>query len=202
MKNKSSYTSYGWKNKTPSNNEGFTLLEVLAALTLMGLIMLTVFLAFQNTYTIWERSHNQGETERITRLITRRLENVLGSVYLYPYRDRKITLLTGDYQGFSLPVYSEEGLGRAEFRLIENSLIYRLENLRNSEIKSEELLVTKLQTMEFSYLDQAGVWRDYWREDYYPRLVSIRNIRLDSKEGEDDLPPIILPLLVGTEYEK
>lgn len=178
-------------------------MEVLAALTLTGLIMLAIFSTLQNTYTVWWRSHTGGEPERISRLLTRRLEDVLNSAYLYPYYDQKIPLLSGDHRGFSLPVYGPDGLLRAGFLLREDSLIYCCENLRNPEKSTfEKILVTGVQEINFAYLDEkTGIWRSSWQENYYPRLVSLRNIHLQRGEGIQILPPVIIRLWVGTEYD-
>lgn len=203
MTNKSPFPGCRWNEKTFSADKGFTLLEVLAALTLTGLILLAIFFALQNTYTVWWRSHTGGDTERISRLITRRLEEVLNSAYLYPYHDQKITLLSGDHRGFSLPVYGPDGLVRAGFLLKENSLVYYCEDLRNpEESASEEILVSGVQEINFAYLDEeTGIWRSSWQENYYPRLVSLKDIRLRRGEEDQKLPPVIIPLWVGTEYE-
>lgn len=202
MTNKSSSPACRWSRQTLFTDNGFTLLEVLAALTLTGLIMLAIFSTLQNTYTVWWRSHTGGDPERISRLITRRLEDLLNSAYLYPYYDQKIPLLSGDHRGFSLPVYGPDGLLRAGLSLNDGALIYSCVNLRNPQETFTETLVAEVQEISFAYLDgKTGLWRSSWQENYYPQLVSVRNIRLRQGEKELILPPVTIPLWVGMEYE-
>ncbi len=203
MTNKLSSPAWRWSRRPFFADNGFTILEVLAALTLTGLIMLAIFSTLQNTYTIWWRSHTEGDPERISRLLTRRLEDLLTSAYLYPYHDQKIPLLSGDHKGFSLPVHGPGGLLRAGFFLREDSLVYWCEDLRNPEKETfEEILVTGVQEIEFAYLDgKTGLWHSFWQENYYPRLVSLRKIHLRRGEEIRILPPVTIPLWVGTVYD-
>ena len=194
--------SPGWKrSKAFFAGRGFTLFEVLVTITLTGFILLGILTVLQNATVFSWRSYTRGDKERVLRLVTRRLEETLNSAYLCPYLGVELPLLTGDPQGFSLPVCREGVPGRAGFVLRGGALIYRWEGIRDGEVK-EETVVTRLPEGAFSYLNgKTGIWLSLWQEDYYPRLVRLRlNWRGAEAEAAGLLPDLILPILVGTEY--
>lgn len=181
---------------------GFTLFEVLVTITLTGFIMLGILSALQNTAVFSRRSYARGDKERIIRLVTRRLEETVGSAYLYLHDDGRVSLLKGDMLGFSLPVYREAVLGQAGFTLRDGNLIYRWEGIRDGKVWDETIATQLPPGAVFSYLDgKTGIWHSTWQESYYPRLV---RLRLKGEGGQagaaDPIPDIILPILVGTEY--
>jgi prepilin-type N-terminal cleavage/methylation domain-containing protein len=197
--------SPGWKRSKTFffTGRGFTLLEVLVTITLTGFILLGILTVLQNTAVFSWRSYTRGDKERVIRLLTRRLEETLNSAYFCPYLGVELPLLTGDPQGFSLPVCREGVPGRAGYFLRDGDLIYRWEGIRDGEV-TEEAVVTRLPGGAFSYLDgKTGIWLSLWREEYYPRLV---RLRLNWREAEVEteatglLPDLIFPVLVGTEY--
>ena len=195
--------SPGWKRSkafSPSSR-GFTLFEVLVAITLTGFIMLGILNVLQNTAAFSRRSYSRGDEERAIRLLTRRLEETLNSAYLCPYLGVELTLLRGDTRGFTLPVCREGAPGRAGFFLRAGGLVYQWEGIRDGEV-TEETVIARLPEAAFSYLDgKTGLWVSYWQEDYYPRLVRLRlNWREAETGGSGPLPDIIFPVVVGTEY--
>lgn len=192
----------GWKRSKAffRTGRGFTLFEVLVTITLTGFIMLGIITVLQNTADFSWRSYTRGDKERVLRLLTRRLEEILGSAYLCPYIGEKLQLLNGNTQGFSLPVSREGVTGRVGFFLHDGDLVYRWEGIRDGEV-AEETVITRLPGAVFSYLDgKSGLWIPYWQEDYYPRLVRLR-LHWQEETGESEpLPDLIFPILVGTEY--
>lgn len=195
--------SPGWRRSKAFflTDRGFTLFEVLVAITLTGFVLLGILNVLQNTAVFSWRSYTRGDKERVLRLVARRLEETLNSAYLCPYLGVELPLLDGDMRGFSLPVSREGVPGRAGFFLRAGSLVYRWEGIRDGEVQ-EETVAAGFPEAAFSYLDgKTGLWLSYWRNEYYPRLVRLRlNWREAESDEKDPFPDIILPILVGTEY--
>jgi prepilin-type N-terminal cleavage/methylation domain-containing protein len=207
MKDKFTLENYGLiQNKR--EEEGFTLLEVIIALTLTGVILFMLSPALFNIEHLLFRENEGAEVSRVQRLISRKMEEILGNAYLYPFYDGRLDSFSGDAWGFSLPTVTEKGLGQTEVRIDGEQLFIKWESFHtnhNSEEVTEEpeiiMLTAQLNESSFSYLDEkTGTWISSWYEDYYPRLVQFNSALIQAEGAECKLVPIILPLKVGQVY--
>jgi hypothetical protein len=186
---------------TKREEEGFTLLEVVIALTLTGFLLLMLSPTVFNLQRLLFRENEAAIVNRIQRLIYRKLGEILGNAYLYPFYDGKVESFSGEQWGFSLPVVTKQGLARAELFINGEKLIARWERYHSDEENDEQemvVLTNQLVTSAFSYLDgKTGVWRNAWHEDYYPRLVQF-NAAIEQQDSKTRaLIPIVIPLKVG-----
>ena len=187
---------------------GFTLLEVLLALTLTGLLLLLLSPALFNMDRFLFRTNVTAEQSRMQRLLYRRLAATLDNVYHYPFFDGNFPPFTGDERGFTVLTQSEEGLAQTEYllqggELQLTSFYYERDTLATEPQEKEEtvILANRLVNPYFAYLDEtSGVWRSVWDEKDYPRLVRlITGLRFESGD-EYDLVPVVIPLRIGQKY--
>mgnify|MGYP000971000573 CR=1 FL=1 len=207
MKDKFTLENYGLI-QSKRKEEGFTLLEVILALTLTGVLLFMLSPALFNIERLLFRENEGAEVSRVQRLISRKMEEILGNAYLCPYYDGNLDSFSGDAWGFSLPTVTEKGLGWIEVRINGEQLIIKWESFYSNEssdgVKEEPgiiILAGQLIEPSFSYLDEkTGTWINSWYEDYYPRLVQFNSGFIQPEGAECKLVPIILPIKVGQVY--
>lgn len=189
---------------------GFTLLEVMAALTLTGLVVMAALTLYGNGYTVYQHSMTRGKPEKVTLLIYQRVAEQLGAAYRYPFSDQRFPSFAGTASAFRMLTDGEKGLASEELLLTDGKLVYRKESLRNPKEKREETILTGVAG-EFRYMDEsAETWRSDWTEESaYPALLRLdlqvysQSNREDQGGGgslRQDLPPLVFPIMVGREY--
>jgi prepilin-type N-terminal cleavage/methylation domain-containing protein len=209
MSIKFSLAAQGGKHTKKKEGEaGFTLLEVLLALTLTGLLLVLLSPALFNMERFLFRSNATAELSRVQRLLYRRLAATLDNAYQYPFFDGNFPSFTGDERGFTVLTHSEEGLARTEYLLQGEELQLKIYYYQRDMLaaKPEEkgetiILAHHLANPSFAYLDEtSGVWRSVWNEEAYPRLVRlVAGLRFESGDA-DDLVPVVVPLRIGEKY--
>lgn len=187
----------------PRNDAGFTLLEVLMALTLTGMVMLAALSLLRNTYGLWQRNFSEDATTRAARLLTINMRRIVDRAYYYPYLDGKIEHLRGTDDGFDLPVVTERnGIQREGLYFAEGQIVIRQYDTAQPNEVREELLLEKVAAAKFTYLQaDRGVWVDYWDDRDYPRLIRLEiSLRAeDTAGGEKRVPPLVVSIPVGME---
>jgi prepilin-type N-terminal cleavage/methylation domain-containing protein len=193
-----------------AGRSGFTLLEVMAALTLTGLVIMAALALYGNSYTVYQHSMTRGKLENVTLLIYQRVAEQLGVAYQYPFYDQRSSSFQGTASAFRMLTDGENGIAIEELMLTDGKLVYKKESLRNPEEKREETILTGV-TGEFQYIDEsAEAWRSDWTEDRaYPALLRL-DLQVHSKSNRkdrggdsslrQDLPPLVFPIMVGREY--
>lgn len=204
MNAKFSFTKY----KLRRNNKGetgFTLLEVLLAVSLTGILLLLTFPALSNLSRYLTRAYDTTTSSRVQRLLYRKLAETLENAYWYPYYDDRLGRFTGDERGFTVPVVEDIGLVLAEFQWNGSELTFKRSQFRRhnagpeEEINPETVVLTdQLVNPAFSYLDgNSGVWRSVWREEYYPRLVRFTSAFRFRNGQETTLVPLVFTVRAG-----
>lgn len=204
MNVKFSFIRYNLK-KINREEAAFTLLEVLLALTLTGILFILIAPALSNLSRFMFRTDDTVEHSRIQRLLYRKIAETLDNAYWYPYYDGKLPGFTGDERGFSVPAVRDDGLGQAEFQLNGGELIFRWSLFPQPNMAPEErgsrvtmVLTDQLIDAAFSYLDgKSGVWRSVWAEEYFPRLVRFTGGFQHRSGQETLLVPLVFPIRVG-----
>jgi general secretion pathway protein J len=179
---------------------GFTLLELLVAMTLLGLLMTVLFGGLRFGARAWERGmeHSRGTDEiRLAQMHIRR-----GLELAYPYFISDLERPRIDFDGTServrflaLAANSQSPGGRARIILSSSQqdgalalLIEARPELALPEIPFEsDVLVSGFKTLEFSYYGSSGrddppEWLDRWIDrTRLPLLVRVR-----AEFAEDD----------------
>ncbi len=170
---------------------GFTLLEVVVSLTILGFILLIVFGAFRLGLSAWERGESTREEYQTVRTVTQLISRQLKSAFPYKIKTKKAE---GDYLAFegtahslklvsALPVKAQrpEGFVYAfyEFREGGNGggqLVLYEERALNKDFfeeppkeDSEVTLLQGITDLKFEYLreedklnDQPEEWVEEW----------------------------------------
>src|SRR5690554_3245622 len=95
------------------NEEGFTLIEILIAVTITGIIIGAVFMFLHQGLFTWENTADRGEWEQNWRVFDRRIKDDLAN--LYYSRIYKENIFEGDYQGITWVIKKDEVLKEVNY---------------------------------------------------------------------------------------
>jgi general secretion pathway protein J len=189
--------------RRPSGAEGFTLLELLLALAIVGALLAIAFGGLRVAISSWTRGEDRAELQQHTRGIVQILGRTLAGAY--PYRgaygegvekrllfhgaDNRVELVTqaapfpsgvpAAFTAVVIAIEDDDRLGRA--------LVIRQRVLPNREPFSEAAVVLRdptIQELEIRYLSGGsdGAWTDSWDADSEQQLPLGIRVRLASTQ--------------------
>jgi general secretion pathway protein J len=193
---------------------GFTLLELLIALSIVGALLAIAFGGLRMAIAAWTRGEDRAELQQHTRGITQIVGRAVGAAY--PYRgafgegpEKRILFRGAEHrlefvtQAAAFP----SGVSAAFTAVViamENTtegpaLVVRQRVLPNREPFSEAAVVLRdpmIQGLEFGYLVSEGNWVDRWDADAEKKLPAAIRIRFStSRNGKlEPSPPITVSL--------
>lgn len=204
---------------------GFTLVEVVIALSLFAALMVLVFGAMRFANTAVEKGETRAELASDVRLIQSFLRRELSQAFPQRFREktgpqakiafegesqkmfwvapRPAKLNTGGMAAVSIEVVDEGNFERRNKKLVMRRTLLKsdandFEALADAEVKP---LMENLDSMEFNYFgsekdtDEA-TWRDTWEQaQRFPRMVRVRGKRVDGYV----LPDLVIALQLGEE---
>lgn len=202
---------------TPKRTRGFTLLELMIGLALLGLIMSLIFAGLQLVVRGWDEAEAASERANRIRLVRGLLLRELAAVYPYRWKGSADMNLAFVGAGDSLKFVSSTppragpgGLNMVELRIAKTDKDVRL--LMRRRIPRPELrdfdemergdsveLLDGLESAAFEFFGSdtppgKPYWRDKWEDSQrLPRLV---RVSLRSK-GTPAWPPVIVALRVS-----
>jgi general secretion pathway protein J len=189
----------GWRR-----SGGFTLVELLVAMTLLGLIFVALFGGLRFGTRTWEvgneRSEAFAEVEVMQSLLRRQLAQAV--MLRVPVGAEAVFVGEGDRLGFAAPGPSQTGVGGLylfeiftepsdeNHRLVLRWQIHRpeLEFPLDGEASKRRVLLENVEGLRFSYFGDTEKkkdvqWNDSWSGlDVLPKLVSIQ-VALPSGDG-------------------
>jgi len=187
--------------RAPISPNGFTLLEILLALSILATVLSTVFASYTGTFRVVSETEAQAEIYQMARVALERILEDLESFYLP--KQSEISEAEEAEQPFEFAnsslrfpsrarlVFGEEdqSWGTAEIRYYveegdggEGLILYRRERPQWGEEEASEEgesglpLCERLASVKFSYLDAEGEETEDWdpsSEDEIPKLVSV-----------------------------
>jgi general secretion pathway protein J len=176
----------------PRSDAGFTLIEVLVALTLLAMLSVGLVTTFRTGHGAYARVVEAGDSGWNVVIAQRSLRRLLESTYPFEPADggRASTVgLQGDRLRltFSAPMPLAAG-GSGHYRYEvgtrtaaggRKALVVRSSLDRNGMFQgsvAEEVILEDIEEVEWGYLDAAGAqrWRDDWSERRPPALVRLR----------------------------
>ena len=193
---------------------GFTLLELLIALAIVGALVAIAFAGLRVAIAAWSRGEERAETQQHARGITQIVGRAVGGAY--PYRgplgeapERRILFLgtenrlelvtqmapfpSGVLAAFTAVVIAleDDAQGRA--------LVVRQRVLPNREPFTKAPVVLRdstIQGLELRYLDPQGSWVESWDAETEQRLPAAVRIRFASPRGVrlEPSPPMTVSL--------
>lgn len=202
--------------RASARSAGFTLLELVIALSIVGALLAIAFGGLRVAIAAWGRGEDRAEVQQHTRAIIQIVGRAVGGTY--PYRgalgeapERRM-LFEGEDARLSFVTraapfpYDVDPAFTAVVIGIENDqdgrgFVVRQRILPNREPFTRATVVLRdpsIQTIELKYLRVDGTWVDKWDVDVEGQLPSAIRIRFVRAEGArvDPLPPIMVSLRV------
>jgi general secretion pathway protein J len=202
------------KGDRRARTAGFTLLELMIALSIVGVLLTIAFGGLRMGIVAWARGEDRAEVQQHDRGLSQIMVRTVGATY--PYRGplgeavEKRLLFRGEEHrvelvsqtpAFPSPIptaftavvlaLEEDAQGRA--------LVVRQRLLPNREPFTKAAVVLRdpmIQGLEFSYLSDEGTWADTWDADNEKKLPSAIRIRFSTMRGDrlQRSPPITVTL--------
>ena len=202
---------------TPRLARGFTLLELMIGLALLGLIMTLIFAGLQLTIRGWDATEATGERVNRVRLARTLLQRELAAVF--PYRWKNATEMNLAFVGArdslkfvssTPPRAGRSGLNLVELLLSKNDTGLRLlmrhrvpaTDLRDfdeMERADSVILLDDLESAGFEYFgSDTPSAKPYWRDKWEDRQRLPRLIRVSLRtKGAPAWPEIVIALRVS-----
>jgi general secretion pathway protein J len=175
-------------------NQGFTLIEVVITLTLLGFIVLIIFGAFRLGLSAWERGESTKEEYQRLRMISELISQQVKSAVPYKIKSEKAE---GDYlafegtahsvkfvsalsmkarnpEGFVYAIYQfkEEGNEAGRLILFEQRVVNRDFFAEEPSEDSGHPLLEGISTVRFEYYreeDPSKDWKEEWVDEWNAR---------------------------------
>jgi len=202
-----------------SGERGFTLLELLLALAIVGALVVIAFGGVRIALAAWRQGEDRAEAHQHARSIALSLARSISAAYPYtaPLAEgpTRTLLFTGGESRLEFvsqaPPYPASTpvaftavifeLGTSDER---RGLVVRQRVLPNRDPFTEAVVVFNdpvLTTLSFSYLDDGGAWQTAWETETNKRLPRAIRISVGGTLGGrvETLVPMTIPLRVGTE---
>lgn len=202
---------------------GFTLIEVMVTLTILGFILLMVFSVFRLGLSAWEKGESSKEKYQTMRVISQMIARQVKSIVPYRIKTRKSE---GDYLAFqgtdrslkfvsALPLKSrrpeglvyviyefrEEGRGKGRLVLYEQRVLNRDFIEEDPKPETAISLFEGISRVRFEYYreespekDQAGSWLEEWNTKEERELP--RAIRLTLVQGKGKKAEEEFPIVI------
>jgi general secretion pathway protein J len=200
-----------------ADQRGFTLLELVIALAIVGALLVVAFGGMRVALAAWTQGEARAEVHQHLRGVALILGRALGGTY--PYRapvgvapdpvllfrgaDARLEFVTQTPPfPFQIPVAFAAVVLSVESDDQGPALVVRQRSLPNREPFAEAEVFLRdaaVQRIQLSYLNASGQWADAWdpeTEDALPRAV---RITVSTVRGErvDELPPLTVALRTG-----
>ena len=198
---------------------GFTLVEVMITMTILGFILLIIFGGFRLSFSAWERGDSTKEELQRRRIISQLISQQIKSIVPYRIKTEKAE---GDYLAFqgkskslkfvsALPIRTKrpEGFVYAIYEFKEGRLLLYEQRVLNRNFFEEEpreetgiSLLEGISNIRFEYYREADKekniteeWVEEWsakEEKKLPKLLRMTFSFKNHKDGKEEEPPIQL----------
>jgi len=197
---------------------GFTLLELVMALAIVGALVVIAFSGVRIALAAWRQGEERAEAHQHIRSVVLSLARSVSAAYAYraPRGETPTPALlfagtesrlefvtqaapypTSISVAFTAVVFE---LGKDERRglVIRQRVLPNRNPFTDSEVVFNDPTLTELS---FSYLDENGSWQDTWETDTQKRLPRAIRISVGGTVGGrvQALLPMTVPLRVGTD---
>ncbi|MGH7306483.1 MAG: PulJ/GspJ family protein [Candidatus Rokuibacteriota bacterium] len=203
------------------DQRGFTLLEILLALAIVGALVVIAFGGVRIALGSWRQGEDRAEAHQHLRGIALTLARTIGATYPYnaPRGDTPAAVLLfggGESslefvtQAAPFPASSPVAFTAVVIELATTGeprgLVIRQRLLPNRDPFTEAAIVFNdptLTELKFGYLDDGGAWQDTWDVETQKRLPKAIRINVGGTLNgrAQALLPLTVPLRVGTEAQ-
>ena len=201
------------------DQRGFTLLELLLALAIVGALVVIAFGGVRIALASWRQGEDRAEAYQHLRGVALTLARTVGAAYPYnaPRSDTPTAVLLFGGNGSSLELVTQAAPYPAAVPVAftavvielgttgeHRGLVIRQRLLPNRNPFTDAVVVFNdptLTELSFSYLDDGGAWQDTWDVETQKRLPKAIRISVGGTlHGRAQaLLPLTVPLRVGTE---
>jgi prepilin-type N-terminal cleavage/methylation domain-containing protein len=201
-----------------SNQRGFTLLELVIALAIVGALLAVAFGGLRVGLAAWGQGEDRAEAHQHIRGVALSLARALGGAY--PYRGSRtdapesVLLFSGEPHriefvtqtapfGFSIPiaftaVAIELGEGESAGLVVKQRALPNFNPFSDATTVLTDPAVT---AVDLAYMDQGGAWQERWEsggDRAMPRAVRLTlGTRINGRP--EPLPAITVAFRVGAE---
>lgn len=187
-------------------NDGFTLLELIIAITILPLIILIIGNGFRLGMNAWDKGEEETVWTQRFRVLSGLLSQQIKSAYPYVMEidDEKIvvfegksdsimfvtTLTDSDYGGFKWVRYSHK-----DGTLFQKEGLLPDKELTEKTSGDEEIVDSYIEEVKFTYLSlEEGEWKDSW--NYGEKLPGAVRVKISYFE------PFLITIPMGLEAEE
>lgn len=192
---------------------GFTLIETLLSLSILGVLVVLLFSAMRLGIRSWEKGEASVEETGVRRHLLSKLTNEAASLYPYVLKEegKKRYAFRGDSEslGFvtagtaSVPGRPEGGLKWVSYSLREDGL-----SVREKIITSEDLLEEnggylsevepEVKKISFEYKGSSG-WKNSWDAEAEKELPKAIKVMVNFKDGKKEFTMLMVSEVVAKE---
>ena len=200
---------------TLQDSKGFTLIEVIIAMTLLSLILVLLFSTLFTANRSWQSTEKKitqnDELRLVGHFIQRQLSQTIPLMWIDKDERRLIFEGGNNELRFTSALPAHRGGGGIQIITLKVNqvdetrhldLYYRNADPDSSPFEKEDgieqiTLLENIDNIELAYfgrekLDEDPVWRDEWKNDeLLPLLISLK---IHTVEGSPDWPEIKIPL--------
>jgi prepilin-type N-terminal cleavage/methylation domain-containing protein len=187
----------------PARERGFTLVELIIALAIVGSLLLVAFGGLRVAVSAWRRGDEHTETQQHTRSLSITLARALSAAY--PYRaarrqgETPVFLFGGkaDRVEFVTPASPFPAAAPVAFTAVvielgttddnRRLLVVRQRILPNEEPFLQSRIVFEdpyITTLALGYLSETGNWQDEWDAEQETSLPRAIKLTLGTAKGE------------------
>jgi len=204
------------------DERGFTLLELLMALAIVGALVVIAFGGVRIALGAWRQGEERAEAYQHLRAVALTLGRSVGAAYPYnaPRTDTPSAVLLFGGTAASLEFVTQTAPFPASIPVAftavvielsttgeQRGLVIRQRVLPNRNPFTEAVVVFNdpaLTELTFGFLDESGAWQDTWDVETQKRLPKAIRISVGGTINgrAQALLPLTVPLRVGTEQQQ
>ena len=195
----------------PRWQKGFTLLELLVAITLMGLVLVVVYGGLRLGLSGWDTGEQRAEATQQLRLVQEFLRRQLAqsrTVYQFDDQQNRTVVFAGQTNGmeFVAPMLArlgQAGLYRIRIEVVDGRLWIRWRPyLPSDPVAGEErerMLLEEVSAVEWAYFgleqvdDSQPRWSNAWTNPQSRPLL----VRLNLNLRDEPWPDLVVALVEG-----
>lgn len=189
-----------------SCRDGFTLLELTIAITILPLIILIIGSGFRIGMNTWDKGEAETAWTQRFRVLSGLLSQEIKSAYPYSINidDEKVVVFEGKpdsiFFATALTDATDGGFKWVRYSQKDGTLFYKEGLLPDKKLKdnitgNEEVLDTDIGELKFTYLSiEESEWKDSW--DYGKKLPGAVRVKIS------DFDPFLITIPMGLSDKK
>jgi len=201
----------------PSSKQGFTLIEVLVALTILSMVLSIIFAAMRLGIRSWEKGSEIEENAQDIRTLTTRMSSEIGSMYPYiiSVNGVKTYAFQGEREQLGFVTTNENAMAdlpRSGTKWVyyfldsDKGLVVREKILPDSSVMEEKdgrlvEVEPSVEEIRFQYLDTSN-WEDKWDANDKKGLPEAVRVNLTFDKGEPISIIVPIPLSFKEKEER